>query len=45
MYLPRPGGAPTTPTQLLHEADAAMYRAKADGNDAAEVSHTARVGL
>jgi diguanylate cyclase (GGDEF)-like protein len=45
MYLPRPGGAPTTPAQLLRDADAAMYRAKEGGKNAAEVSHTALVGL
>jgi diguanylate cyclase (GGDEF)-like protein/PAS domain S-box-containing protein len=45
VYLPGPGGTPSTPAQLLHEADAAMYRAKAGGKDAAEASHTALIGL
>ena len=45
VYLPCLGGAPTTTAQLLHDADAAMYRAKAGGKNAIEISQTALAGL
>jgi diguanylate cyclase (GGDEF)-like protein/PAS domain S-box-containing protein len=45
VYLGRPGEAPTTPGALLHDADLAMYQAKAGGKNAHAVSPTALAGL
>lgn len=44
VYLPSPGGAPTT-ARLVQLADAAMYRAKAGGKNTVEISNVALAGL